>query len=321
MTKILASLMVMFVLVACTKSSTTMIEDAKLGIVVVVAKRDGNTVSDQKSGVGTGSFIADNVILTNFHVAGNSQEIKIGVTTSDDLYDAEFVYGDKESDVAVIKLKDWNKFVKENPSYRILDYASRVPKEGETVYTIGHPWGLFYSVSKGIVSTSKRKSPANVPTWWIQTDAHVYNGNSGGPMLNEQGQIVGMNSVMVVNEGGSYGFAIPIGLVKKIINDLEKYKEVRWATIGVAMKSPGVTVGEIMPGSAASKTELRPNDRIVGLMINRNIIRVSNSLDVISELSQVDYESEIILIVEREYAVLKIAIKPGYKLAKDFVKE
>lgn len=321
MRKILASLMIMFAVVACTKDPVTMIAESKMGIVVIVAKKSAATPIDAKSGLGTGSIIGENVILTNFHVAGDSTELKIGFITGDDLYDAEIVHGDKDSDVAVLRLKDWNKFTKENPDYRILEFAKHRPRDGETVYVIGHPWGLFYSVSKGIVSIAKRKSPAPFPVWWIQTDAHVYNGNSGGPMLDENGDIVGMNSVMVVNEGGSYGFAIPTPLIAKITSDLAKYKEVRWATLGIVMKSPGVTVKEISPGSAAAETTLRPDDRIVGLMIDRKLIKINDSLDVISELSLLDYDSEIVLMVERENSVLKINIKPKFKLSSDFPKE
>lgn len=321
MRRILVSLMIMFAVVACTKDPVRMIEDSKLGIVVIMAKKESVTPAEAKGGLGTGSIIGENVILTNFHVAGDSTELKIGFITGDDLYDAEFVYGDKESDVAVIRLKDWGKFARENPEHRALTLATHRPREGETIYTIGHPWGLFYSVSKGIVSTAKRKSPMSVPTWWIQTDAHVYNGNSGGPMLNENGEIVGMNSVMVANEGGSYGFAIPTPLVEKITRDLEKYKEVRWAMLGVLMKSPGVTVKEITPGSAASRSELRVNDKIVGLVVGNRVIKVADSLDVISELSLIDYDTPIYLMVEREYAVIKIQVIPSYKLSKDFPKE
>ena len=323
MKKILASLLIMFAVVACSKDNVTMIADSKKGIVAIVSKveTDVGTSNEKKgTGLGTGFIVDDNVIVTNFHVAGDATELKVVFNNNDTMYDAELVRGDKDSDIAVIKLKDWEKFTKENPEFKILHYATKEPQEGDTVYAIGHPWGLFYSVSKGIVSAAKRKSPNDIPSWWIQTDAHVFNGNSGGPLLNEDGEILGINSIMVANEGGSYGFAIPHQLISKVINDLEKYKEVRWASLGISMKGPGVTVAEIMPNSAASKTDLKPNDKIVELIINDIGYPIDDSLDVISKLSTIDYDTELVLMVERGEDTVRILIKPGFKLSSDYKK-
>lgn len=321
MKKILASLIIVFTLVACSANTVNMIADAKKGIVSIVAEKNAEGIQPAGNGLGTGFIIAENTIVTNYHVAGNSKSLKIAFATADDFYDAEFVFGDEASDVAVIKLKDWDKFIKENPDYRVMKFANYVPKDGSEVYVIGHPWGLLYSVSKGIVSLSMRKSPNTIPTWWIQTDAHVYNGNSGGPMLNEDGEVLGMNSVMVSNEGGSYGFALPATLIKKIINDLKTYNEVRWATIGITMKSPGVTVNGIDPTGPASKSTLQVNDKIVGLEVDDRKIDIHNSLDIISALSLIDYKSPIKLVVERDDSVIKVYVEPSFKLSNQFPKE
>ena len=316
--------MIMFVVVACTPSAVDMIANAKQGIVAIMAKKDvvdQTGVTKPAEGLGTGYLIADNIIVTNFHVAGDAKELKVAYGKSDSFYDAEVLYGDKESDVAVVKLKDWDKFKKDNPDYRILSFSNEHPRDGETVYVIGHPWGLFYSVSKGIVSLSVRKSPNSIPTWWIQTDAHVYNGNSGGPMLNERGEVVGMNSVMIANDGGSYGFALPAPLIEKITSDLEKYKEVRWATLGIMMKGPGVTVDSIDPAGPAAKSALKPGDKIVGIRVNKQVVPVKTSLDLISNLSVLDYTTMIHLLIERDDTTVDILFKPGYKLSSQYPKE
>jgi serine protease Do len=324
MQKILASLMIMFVLVACTPDPVTMIAESKQGVVAIIAEQKPDPTGIQGksvTGIGTGYFVGENIIITNFHVAGDKKSIKVGFSTADAFYDAEFLYGDKESDVAVIKLKDWDKFKKDNPDYRLLHFSQTLPKDGETVYVIGHPWGLFYSVSKGIVSLSMRKSPNTIPTWWIQTDAHVYNGNSGGPMLNEIGEVVGMNSMMMAQEGGSYGFALPASLIQKITMDLEKYKEVRWATLGIMMKPPGVTIESIDPNGPAAKSELKPGDKIVGIKVNKHSYPVDSSLDLISSLSILDYTTMIHLLVERDNTIIDVMFKPGYKLTSQYPKE
>lgn len=326
MRKILASLMIMFVVVACSKDPVTMVAESKQGIVAIIAEQNnvdstGSVIGKPLTGIGTGYFVGENVIITNFHVAGDKKSLKVGYTNADSFYDAEVIYGDKESDVAVIKLKDWDKFKKDNPNYRLLQFATHEPRDGETVYVIGHPWGLFYSVSKGIVSLSMRKSPNSIPTWWIQTDAHVYNGNSGGPMLNESGEVVGMNSMMMAQEGGSYGFALPAPLIQKITSDLEKYKEVRWATLGIMMKSPGVTIDSVDPAGPAVKSELKPGDKIVGIKVNKHVYPVKTSLDLISRLSVLDYTDMIHLLVERNDNTIDILFKPGYKLSSQYPKE
>lgn len=320
MKTILASILVLFTLVACARDDMSMISESKQGVVAIVSTVEATDNEKGGNGLGTGSIIDENMILTNFHVAGTAKELDVLFNENDTPYEAELVYGDKESDIAIIKLKDWEKFTKENPGYQILHYALGPTKEGAIVYSIGHPWGLFYSVSRGIVSTSKRKSPSEIPMWWIQTDAKVYNGNSGGPLLNEDGEIVGMNSVMLANDGGSYGFAIPVQVITKVVNDLEKYKETRWASIGISMKGPGVIVAEIMPNGAAAKSELKVNDKIIGMIVDHKKTDIDDTLDLISAMSVIDYDTNVILVVDRDGDIFNIAVKPAYKTTADYKK-
>lgn len=318
MKKILALLVMVVTLTACNFDKDTMnhIAEKKDGVVAIFADDQGT----KEHGLGTGFFVKENTIVTNYHVAGKpGMALKVALENGEKTYPAELVYGDKDADVAVIKIKNWDEFKKDNPQVIILKFAATEPKVTDVVYAIGHPWGLFYSVSKGIISVDGRKNPSTIPMWWIQTDAHVFQGNSGGPLLNEDGEVIGINNAMISNEGGSYGFSIPAPVVQKILNDFEKYKEVRWASLGIKMGPPGITVSEAVAGSAAAKAGIKAKDKIVGMYIgDAEGSQFNNSFDLIKALSEIDYSTPITLLVERDGDIIEIVVKPDYKTAKDF---
>jgi serine protease DegQ len=310
--------MLMFVtLTACAKNDDHLIASKKTAVVAILAE---NKDKPSEGGVGTGFFIADNYIVTNFHVVGDGNyNLKVGMENNDTLYEAEIVLGDKDSDVAVIKLKDWDKFKLENPQLTYLKFAAKMPEATDTAWAIGHPWGLFYSISKGIISVEGRKSPNPIPTWWIQSDAHIFQGNSGGPLLNEDGDVLGINSVMIAREGGSYGFAIPFPLVKKIISDLEKYKEVRWANLGISIETPGVTIKELMDNGAAKEFGLKVGDKIVSIKTEESQLTPINQMfDLIAFLSVLDYQTKTQLIVKRGEDLITIDLTPKFKLNSEY---
>jgi S1-C subfamily serine protease len=314
MKQVLALLMMVVTLTACSMNEDYTIANKKNAIVAILME---NKDKPNEGGVGTGFLIKENYIVTNFHVAGEPNLIlKVGMEGNDKTYDAEFVMGDNDTDVAVVKLKNWEEFKKENPRLTFLQFAKEMPKATDTAWAIGHPWGLFYTISKGIISVPERKSPSPIPMWWIQTDADVFQGNSGGPLLNENGEVVGMNSLMLAKEGGSYGFAIPFPLIKKIINDLEKYKEVRWASLGVGLD--GATIKSVAPGSAAVKAGIKVNDKILGMTVNNQEISVNSSMDLIVAMSIINNQQEITLGVKRDEDIIAIKITPGFKLNTDY---
>ena len=314
MKQVLALLMMVVTLTACSMNEDYTIANKKNAIVAILME---NKDKPNEGGVGTGFLIKENYIVTNFHVAGEPNLIlKVGMEGNDKTYDVEFVMGDKDTDVAVIKLKNWEEFKKENPHLTFLQFAKEMPKATDTAWAIGHPWGLFYTISKGIISVPERKSPKPIPMWWIQTDADVFQGNSGGPLLNENGEVVGMNSLMLAKEGGSYGFAIPFPLIEKIINDLEKYKEVRWASLGVGLD--GATIKSVAPGSAAVKAGIKVNDKILSMTVNNQAISVNSSMDLIVAMSIINNQQEITLGVKRDKDIIAIKITPGFKLNTDY---
>jgi S1-C subfamily serine protease len=312
--------MLMFVtLTACTKNEDYLIASKKTAVIAILSE---NKDKPSEGGVGTGFIVKDNYIITNFHVVGtDTNTLKIAMEGNDELYDAELIVGDKDSDIAVIKLKDWDKFKKENPQMTYLKFADNMPNSTDTAWAIGHPWGLFWSISKGIISLDARKMPGPLPLWWIQTDAHVFQGNSGGPLLNNDGDVIGMNSVMIAKEGGSYGFAIPFPIIQKVINDLEKHKEVRWASLGISVETPGVTIKEIMDNSAAKEGGLKVGDKIVSIKTeDSQLTPINQMFDLIAFLSVLDYQTKVQIAVERDGNMITLDVTPKFKLNTEYTK-
>jgi len=297
------------IITACATVQST-INHAKDGVVAVLVETNADTAGKQGGAVGTGFFIKENFILTNNHVIESATKIEIAVESNETTYTAEVIYADKASDVAAIKIKDWEKFKKEN-KYDILPLTTSYDLL-EDVYAIGHPWGLFWSVSKGIISKDLLQKPGS-NNFFIQTDAHVYNGNSGGPLVDSSGHVIGINSNMIANEGGSYGLAIPTILVEKVMSDMEKYKEVRWAVIGVSLEN-GNVIKEIDPTKPAAQSELKEGDKIVSIKIKDGLFPVSTISDLIFRLSTIDYEEPVTLNVIRDGISLSINVNPTYKI-------
>ena len=296
-----------FVLVACSDVQST-IKDSKHGVVAVLSEKKTDKGEDA-SGLGTGFFVAENYILTNNHVVEGATKLEIAVEDNEKSYPAEVIYTDKAADVAAIKIIDWDAFKKEN-KYKILtmtkDYALL-----EDVYAIGHPWGLFWSVSKGIISRDLLQKP-NSQNFFIQTDADIYNGNSGGPLLDSEGRVIGINSNMIANEGGSYGLAIPVVIVEKVLADLKKYKEVRWAIIGVSLES-GNVIKEISSGKPAEKAGLKVGDKIISIKTKDGIFKTQTRTDLIFRLSMSDYQDPVVVNILRDEIPLSITVNPDYK--------
>jgi serine protease Do len=225
------------------------------------------------TGVGSG-FVYDSHghILTNNHVVENSEKIEVtfydGVTAS-----AKVVGTDKESDVAVIKV--------ENTSFPALPKGdSGTLKVGELVMAVGSPFELSQTVTTGIISALERNAVGiNNYESFIQTDAPINRGNSGGPLVNMNGEVIGINSAIVSGSTGNdgIGFAIPIKMAESVADMLIKDGKVHYARIGIALNpltpvlnrhlgldegTKGVLVGDVVPGSPADKAGLKSGDVI-----------------------------------------------------------
>lgn len=301
--KALIAVAISFVLVGCVDVKETILSK-KDAVVLIVNKGKG--------GMGTGFFIGDNIIVTNYHVVDGNKDIEIKTEKGNKFYAAEIVKSDEFADIAIVKIKDWEDFIKNN-TYIPLEFNNSY-RQLDDVYAIGHPWSLTWSISKGVISAEVRFAP--VPKFLLQTDAHVYQGNSGGPLLNQNGEVIGINSNMLANEGGSYGLAIPSILIQKVLNDLEKYNEVRWPVIGVTLDSNIVI--EVNPLSPAFHAGIKEKDVILAVQTKYNRYRVFNSEDLISRLAVTDYQDPITIVVKRNEKLISIVVEPSYKKSSDF---
>ncbi len=180
-------------------------------------RRRGEEREFRQAGLGSG-FIFDpkGYILTNRHVIKDADEIEVTVSVgaTGKKYKARRIYADKETDVAVIKI-DGGSF----PFVRLGNSSGL--QVGDWVLAIGNPFGLTQTITAGIVSAKGRAGMDILPhEEFIQTDAAINPGNSGGPLVNIDGEVVGMNTAILSRSGGymGIGFAIPIDLIKRVVN-------------------------------------------------------------------------------------------------------
>jgi serine protease Do len=227
-------------------------------------------------GLGSGFIVsADGYIVTNAHVVENADEINVRLTDKRE-FKAKVIGVDMRSDVAVVKVD-----AKNLPTMKIGDAKKLRP--GEWVIAIGSPFGFQNSVTAGIVSATSRENLAQDPNLdavpFIQTDVAVNPGNSGGPLLNMRGEVVGINSQIFSRTGSFAGisFAIPIDYAYNIADQLIKSGHVTRGRIGVGIgsvnrdladslglpKAQGAVVSQVEDGSPASKAGLEPGDVIL----------------------------------------------------------
>lgn len=236
-------------------------------VVTVVVDLKGGSAS-----VGTGViFTADGYVLTNYHVVSGGKSCY--VTLSDDTsYDAQYVAGDADNDLAVLKVEGENLPAAEIGSSDDLTV-------GDKVYAIGNPLGveLRGTFTDGIVSAINRDVEVDGRTMTlVQTNAALNSGNSGGPLINEYGQVVGINTIKMSSAFSSIeglGFAIPTSSMQYIVNDLLEYGTVlpepklgiSVSKIGVTLPTgqTGVQVLDVTKGSAADRAGVLVDDVIV----------------------------------------------------------
>ena len=221
--------------------------------------------------LGSGVVINGNgVILTNDHVVSGASKI-VATTKAGQEYECEVVGSDRDNDVAVLRVKGAHGPLPMLPMGNSSDILI-----GETVIAIGNPFGLSNTVTAGVVSALGRTVPEEnsqrVFTDFIQTDASINPGNSGGPLVNVDGQLIGINTAIVGGASG-IGFAIPIDRAKRIVDDILHFGSVRPAWIGVRGRTAtsrigsegkpvGFRVTSIEAGSPAARAGIAKNDVI-----------------------------------------------------------
>ena len=263
----------------------------------------------ERVGSGSGVIIReDGYIVTNNHVIEGATEIEVTLTNNK-TFKAELIGADPATDVALIKVD-----AQGLPTIPFGD-SDRL-RLGEWVLAIGSPYNLRSTVTAGIVSAKGRSIPDNSREFkiesFIQTDAAVNPGNSGGALVDKAGNLVGINTAIVSQTGAyaGYSFAVPVNIVKKIVSDLIDFGSVRRAVLGVTM-SPvtqeiadkmklsslnGVYIVEVSPGSAAEKAGVRKEDILIAI----DSVKITNASSVQEMVNSFSPGDKAVLTVIRD---------------------
>ncbi len=229
--------------------------------------------SPMQQGVGSGFVISsDGYILTNNHVVDDANQIKIKLADGKE-YDAKVVGRDPKTDLALLKAEGASGL----HALQLGDSDSL--KVGNWVVAVGSPFGLEQTVTAGIVSAKGRVIGSGPYDNFIQTDASINPGNSGGPLLNTEGQVVGINTAIFSQSGGNVGigFAIPVNMAKEVVPQLEEKGHVTrgWLGVGIQKITPelaksfdlkdekGALVSQVVKGGPADKAGIQSGDVIV----------------------------------------------------------
>ncbi len=267
-------------------------------------------------GLGSGFIVsADGYILTNAHVVRDAEEVTVKLTDKRE-YKAKVVGSDPQTDVAVLKID-----ATDLPTVKLGN--SKDVDVGEWVVAIGSPYGFENSVTAGIVSAKGRALPDGTYVPFIQTDVAVNPGNSGGPLFNLKGEVVGINSQIYSRTGGYQGlsFAIPINLASKVQDQLVRYGKVTRGRIGVTIqevnqslaesfglkKPEGALVSSVDPEGPAAKAGIEAGDVILKI----DGAPVSRTLDLSSRVADIKPGSSAKLEVWRKGAARDITVTVG----------
>jgi len=279
-----------------------------------VEPRGGDRRPLRPMGQGSGFFISgDGYIVTNNHVVSGGSEYTVIMTDGEE-YQAKLVGADPRTDVAVLKVDAKQKFT-------YVDFAddSKV-RIGDWVVAIGNPMGLGGTVTAGVVSARGRDMGASSYNDFIQIDAAINPGNSGGPSFNLNGQVVGINTMIVSPNGGNIGlgFAVPASTAKPIIEQLIKSGKVERGWLGVQIQpvtrdvadslgleeAKGAIVAEAMEDSPAAKAGIKSGDVILSV----NDHSVADSRDLARTVGNLPVGEDATMTIWRDGSTLDISV-------------
>ncbi len=226
-----------------------------------------------RQGVGSGFIISeDGLIVTNNHVVKDAQSVTVKLSDGTRL-DATIVGTDPLTDIALLKVDS------DRPLPVVEFGSSSEMRVGDEVIAMGNPFGLGGTVTAGIVSAKGRDIRSGPYDNYIQTDAAINRGNSGGPLFNTEGKVIGVNTAILSPDGGSVGigFAVPSDMVKKVVADLEDDGKIDRGWLGVQIRpmseevaavlgfenGTGAVIDSVMPDSPAKKAGLKPGDVVL----------------------------------------------------------
>jgi len=270
---------------------------------------------EPRQSLGSGVIVdPEGFVLTNNHVVENAQMIMVRVS-EDEEYEARVVGKDPPTDLALLKVNARRRL----PAARLGD--SDALRVGDWVLAIGSPFGLEQTVTAGIVSAKGRVIGAGPYDDFIQTDAAVNPGNSGGPLANTRGEVVGINSAIFSESGGSVGigFAIPINLAKELVPQLKARGRVARGWLGVAIAPvsaelatklgrgrEGALVTEIVPAGPAARSGVRAGDLIVAF--GGTAVRRAGDLPRLTARATEGSEVELTLVRDGREQTVKVKL-------------
>lgn len=272
----------------------------------------------EQQGVGSGFIIsADGLIITNEHVVSGADEIKITMLGQEKEYPATIIGADYDLDLALLKVKG----AKNLPYLKLAD--SELVAVGNWAIAIGNPFGFDHTVTVGVISAKGRPITVEGRQYknLLQTDAAINPGNSGGPLLNLQGEVIGINTAVANAQG--IGFAIPSNTVKEVLNELKTKGNVATPWLGVQMTdltkdlasyfglqaNGGVVVMGVIPGSPADKAGLQQMD----ILLEINGKKIKDSKDLTESIKNMSVGQKTSLLVFRNGQLLNVTFTVGKK--------
>jgi serine protease Do len=272
---------------------------------------------ENMTGLGSGFIISpEGYVVTNNHVISGADQITVIFNNGIDEVPAELVGTDPKTDIAVLKI-DPNKVDIENVTWG----DSSNSRVGDIVLAIGNPLGLGGTVTSGIISSINRDIGSGPYVDFIQTDAPINRGNSGGPLFNLDGEVIGINSMIISQTGGSVGlgFSIPANTAKLIVEQIISFGQAKRGWLGVQIQdltpefseslgydsTEGAFVASVSPESPAAKSNIQAGD----IIIEFDGKKISSFKDLPKVVAETPIGNEVKVSVWRNGGLIEITVK------------
>ncbi|MDC0968382.1 Do family serine endopeptidase [Alphaproteobacteria bacterium] len=272
---------------------------------------------ENMTGLGSGFIISqDGYVVTNNHVISGADQITVIFNNGVDEVPAELVGTDPKTDIAVLKIDP------EAVEIEPVSWGdSEISRVGDIVLAIGNPLGLGGTVTSGIISSINRDIGGGPYVDFIQTDAPINRGNSGGPLFNLDGSVIGINSMIISQTGGSVGlgFSIPSSTAKLIVNQIISFGQAKRGWLGVQIQdltpefseslgydsTDGAFVASVQPDSPAAKSNIQAGD----IIMEFNGKKISSFKDLPKVVAETPVGSEVVVKVWRNGGLTEITVK------------
>jgi serine protease Do len=265
---------------------------------------------------GSGFFITpDGLVVTNNHVVEDAEDITVTLENGEK-YPAKLIGTDPRTDVALIKVNAKDK------TFPFVEFSSKDPRVGDWVLAVGNPFGLGGTVTAGIISAHNRDIGSG-PYDYLQIDAAVNRGNSGGPSFDLDGNVVGMNTAIFSPSGGNVGiaFAVPAALVKEVVTELQSHGTVDRGWLGVVIQNvsddiadsiglaeaKGAMITKVTEDGPAAEQDLKPGDVIVEV----NGEKIDDSRDLARKIAELHPDTDVRLAIVRYGDKRQVTMKLG----------